>query len=165
MPSREHPPLITLHLPQSGETFVYEMKRAELRRVRRYFNELVKRGTGKDFIVFETADRQVTVAARGRAVRFAEVPNYAGALPSTGPFPFSMKVHMRDNPDPLYVVIHEPSDAAWFVTALDTEPMPLPLFWPAENVHGELVTLASPDIVLAEVSSEIVDAGLREMRS
>jgi hypothetical protein len=38
--------------------------------------------------------------------------------------------------------------------------MPVSLFWPALDVQRELVTLASADILLAEVASAIVKAGL-----
>jgi hypothetical protein len=152
---------ITIHVPRFEETFIYRVKPGELQRVRRYFKDLTEGKRAKDFIVFRAVEPPVEVAARGREVVFRESPG--SAMLSTGPFPLSLRVYMRDRPEPLYSIIHEPSDAAWFVTALDTEPMPIPLFWPATNAHGELITLASPDIILAEVASGIVDDGLREL--
>lgn len=145
------------------ETFFYEVTAAEKKRIDRYSEELAAKEHVKDFIVFETSDRVTTVIVRGREVKLVEWATRARPIRTNRPLPFHMKVYVRNKPSPLFVHVHEPSDASWFVTALDGEPSQFTLFWPAVDSSGEIFTIPASDIILAEIDSAILDEGLRQL--
>lgn len=145
------------------DTFFYEVTAAQGKRVERYFQQLAANERVKDFIIFETSDRVTTVIVRGREVKLVEWATRARPIPTTRPFPFHMKVYLGNKPSPLFVHVHEPSDASWFVTALDDEPSQFALFWPTVDSSGEIFTISSADVILSEIDSAVVDAGLRQL--
>ncbi len=144
-------------------SFVYEVTSSEERRIKRYFGNLAAGRRVKDFIEFDTSDRRIIVVIRGSEAQYLGRRADPCQPASLGPFPFHAKFFLRHGAGPLFANISEPSDASWLVTALDSEPAPIELFWPAVNSAGDLTAISAGEIMLVEVDASIADAGMREL--
>lgn len=142
-------------------SFVYGVSASEGRRILRYLRNREEGRYAKDFIVFDTADRRSVVAIRGSEIISMETFTRSISLLSRSPFPFHAKLYLRDRPAPRLILYDDATDAAWLMVALDSEPIgdDPPLF-----IDREEKILRASDIVLGEMDSALVNAGLRETR-
>lgn len=145
------------------EWFIYEVTLSEEKRIKRYFGDRDAGRWTKDFIVFDSSDRRFVVVLRGSEAQYLGRRTNSAQPVSLGPFPFHAKFFLRHGAGPLLANITEPPDASWLVTALDSEPASIELFWPVINSAGDLSAISAGEMMLVEVDADIVNQGLARL--
>ena len=151
------------------EPFFYEVPESEKNRVQGFLNSRTESEEGKSgmgFIVFETMDRQLHVAVAIRylqLIHFLWDPSIHAGERLEPVRDETMSIYLNGRTKPFEASVDDPVEAAQIVTGLDSEPGFFGMFHSFEDVDGEPVCVRIDQIMLLEISSNVVRDGIEKL--
>lgn len=147
--------------------FFYDVPEAEKNRIEAFLESLPEDASQSRFIVFGALDQQLQVAVSlhylqlihflwDPAVHVTEEPQ----LKRDG----NVRVYLHRRAEPLEVTVDDPAEAVQLVTGLDSQPGFFGTFHTFEDVDAEPLSVRVGQIMLLEISSDIVQEGFEELK-
>lgn len=160
---------LKIFIQSIAEPFFYEVAESEMERVKAFFakqKETRPHSSKKRFIVFETIDQQLHVLIAAPYVQFVHFlwdPSIAEIQLPVILREGNLTMYLNGRNEPFDSSFDDPVEALQLVAGLDSEQGFFGTFHLFDDVDGECVCVRIDQIMLLEISSDVVREGMEKI--